>query len=90
MKTPDQPPLPFTPGPLDFTQPVKCAANQLCQVIAKAQAAGFSPFSMTAVSNGLYKLEFRRDEAAISETGAPETSKESLENQPSSKIAKAN
>lgn len=59
MKPDQQPHLPFSNAPIDWTQPVECRFNQLRDVVAAANRAGFEPVRLACITGG-YKVTFQR------------------------------
>jgi len=53
-------PLPFKPGPLDFSQPVEFRFSQWLDVQAAAGRAGFQMIRLDVAKGGKYRAHFER------------------------------
>jgi hypothetical protein len=56
---PNQPQLPFSTAPIDFTQGVECRFGQLAAVNAAAKRAGFVAIQLRVIKLG-YRVDFQR------------------------------
>jgi hypothetical protein len=70
MKTTQQPQLPFSNAPIEWTEPVECRFHQLATVTDAAARARFEPVRMTVLASG-YRLTFQRMSEAGDAKNAP-------------------